>query len=123
MRFLANKGYSVIEVGDKQVVSTSNKNYIDYTSNHNIQNIARVISKADLFIGIDSAFAHIANAFEIPGIIILGRYKNFEKYEVYSGFYSCGGCKKVFARNNEIALYVSVKQVKCAIQKMLLEQC
>ncbi len=37
-------------------------------------------SAANLFIGVDSAFAHLANAFEIASILLLGPYRHFRAH-------------------------------------------
>jgi heptosyltransferase-3 len=52
--------------------------------------MANIISGALFFIGIDSGPAHIANAFEIPGLILLGEFKNFKNHMPYSGAYEHG---------------------------------
>jgi heptosyltransferase-3 len=52
--------------------------------------MAKIISGADFFLGIDSGPTHIANAFEIPGLILLGDFKNFKNHMPYSGAYELG---------------------------------
>lgn len=39
-----------------------------------------IIAVTDLFIGVDSGFAHIANACGIPSIFLLGSYRDFGEY-------------------------------------------
>ena len=51
---------------------------------------AEVIRRADLFIGIDSGPAHLANAVGTPGVILLGAYGGFRSYLPYSGGYATG---------------------------------
>jgi len=50
-----------------------------------LREIAYVIKKSSVLIGIDSAFAHFANAMSVPFVAILGKFYNFEKYMPYSG--------------------------------------
>jgi ADP-heptose:LPS heptosyltransferase len=38
---------------------------------------AAVTRHATFFIGVDSAFAHLANAYAIPSVLLIGRYRNF----------------------------------------------
>ncbi len=38
---------------------------------------AALIAGAKIFIGVDSAFAHLANAYAIPSILLIGDYRNF----------------------------------------------
>jgi len=49
---------------------------------------AEVIRRANLFIGIDSGPAHFANATRTPGVVLLGRYSYFRKYNPFTGFYA-----------------------------------
>jgi heptosyltransferase-3 len=51
---------------------------------------AEAIRRADLFIGVDSGPAHMANAVATPGVILLGRYRNFRHYTPFSGDYANG---------------------------------
>jgi heptosyltransferase III len=39
-----------------------------------------IIRHARLFAGVDSGFAHIANALAVPSILLLGSYRNFDSY-------------------------------------------
>jgi heptosyltransferase-3 len=48
---------------------------------------AALIANAALFVGVDSGFAHVANALRVRGVIILGAYRKFPNYFPYSGFY------------------------------------
>jgi heptosyltransferase-3 len=38
---------------------------------------AALMARCRVFIGVDSAFAHMANAFAVPSILLLGDYRNF----------------------------------------------
>jgi ADP-heptose:LPS heptosyltransferase len=49
---------------------------------------AEVIRRARFFIGIDSGPAHLANAVQTPGVVLLGRHGNFRKYTPFTGFYA-----------------------------------
>ena len=83
---LAMKGFTVIEIGTERVIDAkSNNRIIDYTGNKDLQELAAIIRDAKLFIGVDSAFSHIANCFKTHSIILLGKYKAFDTYLPYSG--------------------------------------
>ncbi len=84
---LLKEGYKIVEIGKEPVISTNNKNYYDLTSLRDIQQIAKIIKGAKCFLGIDSAFAHIANCFNIYAILIFGKYTHFTEYNPYSGNY------------------------------------
>jgi len=51
---------------------------------------AEVISRSNLFIGVDSGLAHFANAADIPGVVLLGHYRDFKNYCPFTGGYSDG---------------------------------
>src|ERR1035437_8445549 len=90
---LINLGYDISEVGFINNINIDNNHYHNFCSKKTLQEIAFLIKNSILFIGIDSAFAHMANAVNTPGIILLGHYKNFKKYMPFTGKY----CKPNFA--------------------------
>ena len=49
---------------------------------------AEVIRRAELFVGIDSGPAHLANAVATPGVILIGQYNAFKRFMPYSGLYA-----------------------------------
>jgi heptosyltransferase III len=85
-------GYSVVEVGLNKQVSLSNKLYIDYTGERSLQSIANVINECNFFIGLDSAFAHMANALQKPGLVLMGNYSKgkllFNRFNPFTGNYA-----------------------------------
>jgi heptosyltransferase-3 len=81
-------GFCVVEIGLEGIIRLSDDRFLDMTKEHDIQKIASIIKNASFYMGIDSAFAHLANCFEIPALILLGKYKNFHKYLPYTGFYA-----------------------------------
>lgn len=83
--------HSVVEVGLTSVAFAVGKaRCISYCGKLSILETAEVIGRADLFIGIDSGPAHIANAVGTPGVVLLGRYLGFDHYLPYSGGYATG---------------------------------
>ncbi len=105
-------GYNVVEIGLEPMISIENPHYIDMTSEHDIHNIARIIEDANAFIGIDSAFAHLANCLDVYGILIFGKYKYFDRPMMYTGNYANGKRSTIiFADNDQNADKVSVEQV------------
>ena len=109
---LINEGYSVIEVGLEPQVSFKNEKYYDYTSVNDIQKIGKIIEGAFCFIGVDSAFAHLANCVGTYGILIFGKYKYFDKPMMYTGDYSNGtNATILFAENDQPAADVAVDDV------------
>jgi ADP-heptose:LPS heptosyltransferase len=49
---------------------------------------AEVIRRARLFVGIDSGPGHLANALNVPGVVLLGQFHYFRQYCPYTGFYA-----------------------------------
>ena len=105
-------GYHVVEIGLEPTVSTDNPMYVDRTDEHDIQKIARIIEGADVFLGVDSAFAHLANCLGIYGILIFGKYKYFDKPMMYTGRYATGeNATIIFAEKDQPAESVTVDTV------------
>lgn len=115
---LLKTGLSVVEIGLTPVVKNSDPAFFDCTDIHNIQEIAQIIKHASCFFGVDSAFAHLANCFKIPGIVILGQYKNFDRYVPYTGDYGDGKNSVLVYADNGPAARVSVGQVEDALEKL-----
>ena len=66
---LQARGYSVFQVGRRNVPMIKNAIYIN-TQNENF--LCYVVGSADIFIGIDSGVSHIASAFGVPSILFFG---------------------------------------------------
>lgn len=85
---IARFGISVVEIGNQETEISKMKGVLSLaTSRLELSETAEVIQKARLFIGIDSGPAHIANAFRVPSIILLGKYRAFDNYMPYAGFF------------------------------------
>ncbi len=89
-QIIATYKVCLVEVGVTEGLSIKHPNFISYVGKTDIIDMANIISGATFYIGIDSGPAHIANAFEIPGLILLGQYKNFKNHMPYSGSYEQG---------------------------------
>ena len=92
-RMLANSlngesGLPLVEVGASATVVHSAVR--DLCGRLSFLETAEVIRRANLFIGIDSGPAHLANAVGTPGVILLGQYRKFKKYMPYTGRYADG---------------------------------
>ncbi len=66
---LQARGYSVFQVGRRNVPMIKNAIYIN-TQNENF--LCYVVGSADIFIGIDSGVSHVASAFGVPSILFFG---------------------------------------------------
>jgi heptosyltransferase-3 len=80
-----------VEIGLTPVVSTTDShNYRNLCGKLTLLEMAEVIRRATLFIGVESGPAHVANAVGTYGVILLGPYRDFKSYNPYSGAYKTG---------------------------------
>jgi heptosyltransferase III len=101
----------VVEVGIAPLpFRNGSPKYIDLCGKRSILESAEVIRRAELFVGIDSGPAHLANAVNTYGIILLGHYLGFEKYMPYSGSYRSGGNAEIIYEDGPVA-NISVERV------------
>jgi ADP-heptose:LPS heptosyltransferase/GT2 family glycosyltransferase len=70
MRALDFKKYFVVELG--KMVPSTGEAHLDLVDKTSLREMFAVISQCDFFIGIDSFPFHVAQAFEIPSVILFG---------------------------------------------------
>jgi heptosyltransferase-3 len=80
----------VVEIGLQSVFSNSSPRFHNLTSKYNLQQIAHIIQRARLFIGVESGFGHFANALGTNSVIMFGYYQQYKNYQVYSGRFAEG---------------------------------
>ncbi len=100
--YLIKSNIHVIEIGgdkDTSKLVKNNSKYKDLRGQLSILDTAELLSRSEIFIGIDSGPAHIANSVKAKSIILLGILGNFKKYHPYSGFYSSEGDHLKIVRN------------------------
>ena len=90
----------VCEIGMTQFIKKSPNMYKSLCGKLTILESAEVIRRAKLFIGIDSGPAHLANAVGTPGIVLMGSYLGFNKYNPFSGDYGNGSNAKLIYSDN-----------------------
>lgn len=118
-RWFAARNIAVVEVGTESVLKHE-PGCTDATNLPSLQDTAAVIAGACLFVGIDSSMAHFANALNIPGIVLLGKYRIFERYMPYSGNYQKGvNSVIVYASKGKPASDIKVKTVTKEIHSLL----
>lgn len=121
-RRLIAEGFSLVELGQEKVVKVRNGAYHNFTHESNLQSIAQIIKHATCFVGVDSAFAHIANCFMIPGVILMGKYKTFSRPMPYTGAYADGKTAHLlYAENDAPAEALTVDDVFDAVVEKLRE--
>lgn len=82
--------FYIVEIGLNSDLTIKNKRYINLCGQLNLLETGEVIRRARLFIGIDSGPAHLANAVDTYGIIMIGKLENFINHIPYSGKYKSG---------------------------------
>jgi heptosyltransferase III len=92
----------IIEVGFRPLIKNASPNYLDYTSSRDLSFIAELIRHSLLFIGIDSGFAHFANALNKEALIFIGDYNGFKRYMPYSGKFKLEKEKHIFYFDGEL---------------------
>ena len=92
----------VVEVGFQQYIKIENIGYVNYTKPRPLKEIVNLISYSKLFIGIDSGFAHMANAMKKEAVIILGELNKFSSYLPYSGKYQEASGNNIFQFNGKL---------------------
>ena len=118
--WLEDFGISVVEIGVGKAVTRATSNYIDLTGRRNLLDLAYVVHNAKIFVGVDSGFSHMANAFQIPSIILLGRYTFFDTYFPYSGgFAHSDNFKCVRAPLGQYTKSIPIEQVKETLMSLL----
>ena len=88
VNYLVSKNHYVVEIGSRSIIKNNSKKFIKLCGMVSLLETAFVIKNCELFIGVDSGFAHFANALNIKKwIVLLGKYKNYkaEEYMPYSG--------------------------------------
>lgn len=116
---IVGAGGAVLEVGTQRSLAP-HPGVVDWTGRRSIQQIARIIESAALFVGIDSVFAHVANATRTRSLVLLGQYRNFATYFPYSGEFARSSSFRIIrAPDGEPVKNLSVDAVFTAVRSML----
>jgi len=84
-------GLPVIEIGLTPVLATApTLPELGLCGRLSILESAEVIRRAALFVGVDSGPAHLANAVVTPGVVLMGTFLGFPRYQPFSGPYANG---------------------------------
>ena len=86
---LANTGLCVLEVGLEPVLARNDR-VRRLGGALPLSQQTAVLAQATAFLGGDSGFAHLANALELPSVILLGRYRDFKDQMPFSGPWKTG---------------------------------
>lgn len=103
----------VFEIGLKPLIEQSAGLCNSLCGQLSILESAEVIRRARLFIGIDSGPAHLANSVGTTGVILMGNYLGFSKYNPFSGSYG--------NRKNVAIIYTEGSVANIPLDKVLIE--
>lgn len=118
----AEHGCDIVEVGLQPTLNKSNlASYTNAAGTVSILETAEVIRRGKIFIGVDSGPAHLANAVGTYGIILLGSYLGFKKYNPFSGNYGDGSNAALLHVEGAVA-NIPLERVRLAVDKALQSQ-
>ena len=109
-RLIDEQGLAVVEVGLRPVASDARAGYVDLCGRTTVVETAEVLRRAQLFIGVDSGPAHLANGVGVPGVVLLGHFRGFTRYVPYDGGYGDGTVATLIHHEGPVA-GVAVKEV------------
>jgi len=113
---------TIIEVGQQAgLAQLGLPRYISMCGQLSILETAEAIRRSVLFIGVDSGPAHLANAVGTKGVILIGRYASFVKYQPYSGKYASPEHARL-VYSMEPAANIPVEEVKIAVSEILSQE-
>lgn len=89
MRFILDEAeLPVVEVGLHSVLDVDHARFRSLCGQLSILETAEVIRRAEFFIGVDSAPAHMANAWHRPALLLFGEYRSERTWCPYDGEYA-----------------------------------
>ena len=109
----------VVEIGQKNPLDFQHPDFKSCVGQTSLMETMRIIQSAQFFIGLDSGPTHMANAFQIPGLVLCGEFSHFKTYMPYSGFYQAQIETKVLFNLNGPAKELPLNQVWKELQALL----
>lgn len=83
-------GCQLVELGHERVVAEQLTPVTSLPPSSDISAHLELLASADCFVGVDSGFAHCANALQIPAVILLSNFRTFPGYFPFSGPHARG---------------------------------
>ncbi len=111
---------SVVEVGLVSGLDLRrDPRVLDLCGKLSILETGEVIRRAEAFVGVDSGPAHLANAVNVPGVILLGQYRAFQRYMPYTGPYEQAARADLLYADGPAAT-IPVERVYAALARRLM---
>lgn len=111
-------GVHILEIGRVNPLPFEHPNFKSYVGKTSVMTMMKLIQKGDFFIGLDSGPTHMANAFQIPGLVLCGEFSHFKTYMPYSGFYQDQEKAKVLFNTKGSANGLSLEEVWTEVQRL-----
>ena len=111
----------LVEIGYEKVIQTPSPFYHSFCGKRTLSQINTLIEKSTLFVGVDSGFAHIANALQKQAVILLGRYRNFAHPMPYNGYFEKNALL-LYPSDNGTVQNLTLEEVKEAIFSKLFQK-
>lgn len=97
-------GCDLIELGNEDRVASRIAGVDRLPPGSGISDHLSALAGADAFVGVDSGFAHCANALRIPSLILLGKFRDFADYAPFSGPHARSSMWRILRSDGPLAL-------------------
>lgn len=112
------KEYLVVEIGSHPRLENAPTHYLSLCGRLSLIESAEVIRRSALFIGVDSGPAHLANAVQTPGVLLLGKYLEFSNRMPFTGFFADPKNARILSDPEDIN-HISVSSVlEAALERL-----
>ncbi len=115
-----NQNIKIVQIGLKDNLKIQHPNFIDFCGKLSLIQTAEVIKRSQLYIGIDSGPAHMANATKAKSIILLGKYRDIVNYMPFSGNFANGIDSKIIYNPKIKCPEIEVEEVYENLQRFIL---
>lgn len=118
-RVQTDLGIKVVEIGLTPTLVDPDLGVIDLCGKTSILQMAEVIRRGVLFVGVDSGPAHLANATGTNGVVLLGQLAAFKSYNPFSGNYGAERGVTLVRNGTGPAALLPFEQVYAAVAERL----
>jgi heptosyltransferase III len=77
----------VIEIGVEPVINFGHTRFRTLCGQLSLMETAELIRRSAFFLGVDSGPAHMANAWRRPALLLFGRYRGYDTFNPFDGYY------------------------------------
>jgi len=77
----------VIEIGLEPIIDFKHARFRTLCGQLSLMETAELIRRSAFFLGVDSGPAHMANAWRRPALLLFGRYRGYDTFNPFDGYY------------------------------------